>query len=270
MNPLSNDLNVMRQTLLFGGLQNVEFNINHKNKNIHFFEFGNCYALNEEKKDGADAISAYKEEYRLGLWLSGNKIENNWAHTDEKMSVYELKAHVDNILIRLGLNVKKLVCTSFSNDIFASGMKIVSPAGKYLGEYGILNRKILKMMDIDNEVYFAELSWKALMKEVRKLQTTYRDIPKIPAIKRDLALLINNEITFADIQKTAAESESKLLKNVALFDVYEGKNLPEGKKSYAISFYLQDEEKTLNDRQIDDIMQKIQKNLENKLGASLR
>ena len=270
MNPLSSDLNVMRQTLLFGGLQNVEFNINHKNKNIHFFEFGNCYALNEEKKDETDIISAYKEEYRLGLWLSGNKIENNWAHADEKTSVYELKAYVDNILIRLGLNIEKLVFTCFANDIFASGIQIVSPPNRILGEYGIVNSKILKMMDIDSEVYFAELSWDLLMKSVHKSQIIYRDIPKIPAIKRDLALLISNKVEFADIKKVAMESGSKLLKNVILFDVYEGKSLPAGKKSYAVSFYLQDEEKTLNDKQIDGIMQRIRKNLEDKLGASLR
>jgi phenylalanyl-tRNA synthetase beta chain len=270
INPLSNDLNVMRQTLLFGGLQSVEFNIKHKNKNIHFFEFGNCYSLNEEKKDGANTVSAYREDYRLGLWISGNKIENNWAHPDEKTSVYELKAYIENILTRLGLNIEKLVCTSFSNDIFASGVKIVSPTGRTLGEYGIVNHRILKMMDIDSEVYFAELSWGALMKEVRKLQTKYRDISRVPEIKRDLALLVNRETTFADIRKTALESEGKLLKNIVLFDVYEGKKLPEGKKSYAVSFHIQDEEKTLNDKQIDGIMQKIQKNLEEKLGASLR
>ncbi|MDR2384355.1 MAG: phenylalanine--tRNA ligase subunit beta [Tannerella sp.] len=270
MNPLSNDLNVMRQTLLFGGLQNVEFNIKHKNKNIHFFEFGNCYTLNKEKKDEATAVSAYREDYKLGLWISGNKIENNWMHVNEKTSIYELKAYVENILIRLGLNIEKLVYTDFSNDIFVSGMKIALPTGRNLGEYGIINRKILKMMDIDNEVYFAELSWNALMKDVFKLWIKYRDIPKIPEIKRDLALLINNEVKFADIKKTALESESKLLKNIVLFDVYEGKNLPEGKKSYAVSFYIQDEEKTLNDKQIDNIMQKIQKNLRDKLGASIR
>jgi phenylalanyl-tRNA synthetase beta chain len=270
INPLSSDLNVMRQTLLFGGLQNVEFNIKHKNKNIHFFEFGNCYALNEEKRNEADIVSAYREDYRLGLWISGNKTENIWAHADEKTSVYELKAHVENIFARLGMNLEKLVCPDFSGDIFVSGVKIVSPAGKNLGEYGIINPKILKMMDIDNEVYYAELSWSALMKYIRKSQVTCKDISKIPAIKRDLALLIDTGVKFADIKKIALESESKLLKNVILFDVYEGNNLPQDKKSYAVSFYLQDEEKTLNDRQIDGIMQKIQKNLEEKLGASRR
>jgi phenylalanyl-tRNA synthetase beta chain len=270
VNPLSNDLNVMRQTLLFGGLQNVEFNIKHKNKNIHFFEFGNCYALNEEKKAGTDIISAYREDYKLGLWISGNKTENIWAHADEKTSIYELKAFVENILIRLGVNIEKLVYTPLSNDIFASGMKITSPAGKNLGEYGIVNHRILKMMDIDNEVFFAELSWSTIIKNTRNARVTYKDIPKIPEIKRDLALLINADVKFADIKKTALESESKLLKNVVLFDVYEEKNLPAGKKSYAVSFYLQDENKTLNDMQIESIMQKIQKNLEDKLGASLR
>jgi phenylalanyl-tRNA synthetase beta chain len=270
LNPLSNELNCMRQTLLFGGLQNVAFNINHKNKNIRFFEFGNCYSLNPDKQDDSDIVSAYKEEYKLGLWISGNNVENNWGHADEKTSIYVLKAHTENILARLGLNVEKLVCTTFSDDIFSSGIKIVSPSGRYLGDYGIVNRKFLKMMDIDNEVYFTELSWSAIIKEVRKLGVTYKDIPKIPEIKRDLALLINNDVKFADIKSVSFESERKLLKNIVLFDVYEGNNLPAGKKSYAVSFYLQDEENTLNDKQIDSVMSKIQKNLEEKLGAKLR
>jgi phenylalanyl-tRNA synthetase beta chain len=270
INPLSNDLNVMRQTLLFGGLQSVAFNIKHKNRNIHFFEFGNCYALDEEKKTGTNPISAYREDCRLGLWISGNKTENNWAHPDEKTSVYELKGYVENVLIRLGLNIGKCAFSGFSSDIYSSGMKIISPSGRNLGEYGTVNRAALKMMDIDSEVYFAELYWDALMKEVRKLQIKYRDISRIPEIRRDLALLVNREVKFADIKEMALESESKLLKNVVLFDVYEGKNMPEGKKSYAVSFYIQDEEKTLNDRQIDGIMSKIQQTLTDKLGASLR
>jgi phenylalanyl-tRNA synthetase beta chain len=269
-NPLSADLNAMRQTLLFGGLQNVEFNIKHKRKNIHFFEFGNCYTCNEGNRKEGESLSVYKEEYRLGLWISGNRVENSWAHPDEKSSVYELKAHIDNIMLRLGIAVEKLIREHSDNDIYSSGMTIVTPSGRTLGTYGIVGRKILKTMDIENEVFYAELSWDALIKETKKRRTTFEDIPKFPDVKRDLALLIDKNVTFADIKKIASDSERKLLKDVILFDVYEGKNLMPGKKSYAVSFYLQDKEKTLNDKQIDTIMSAIQKNLEEKLGAQLR
>ncbi|MDR1524648.1 MAG: phenylalanine--tRNA ligase subunit beta [Tannerella sp.] len=269
-NPLSTDLNAMRQTLLFGGLQSVEFNIKHRHKNIRFFEFGNCYTCNEDKRKEGEPLSVYKEEYRLGLWLSGNRVENNWAHPDEKSSVYELKAHVENIMLRLGVQVEKLIFDHSDNDIYSSGITIVSPSGRTLGTYGVLHRNLLKTMDIENEVYFAEFSWDALTKETKKHRVTFEDIPKFPDVKRDLALLIDRSVTFADIKKIALESERRLLKEVVLFDVYEGRNLLPGKKSYAVSFYLQDKEKTLNDKQIDAIMSNIQKNLEEKLGAQLR
>ncbi|MDR1097950.1 MAG: phenylalanine--tRNA ligase subunit beta [Tannerella sp.] len=270
INPLSADLNAMRQTLLFGGLQSAAFNIKHKNRNIHFFEFGNCYTRKEEDKKEENALSEYREEYRLGLWISGNRVENNWAHPDEKTSVYELKAHIENILLRLGVNREKITWESFSNDIYSSGISITSPSGRTLGTFGIIEHSILKMMDIENEVYFAELSWSALMKESKKLRITFEEIPRFPEVKRDLSLLIDKHIPFADIRKIALESERKFLKEVTLFDVYEGKKLIPGKKSYAVSFYLQDKEKTLNDKQIDAIMSKIHKNLEEKLGAQLR
>jgi phenylalanyl-tRNA synthetase beta chain len=271
MNSLSADLNAMRQTLLFGGLQSVAFNIKRKNKNIRFFEFGNCHTCKEEDKKEGDALSVYREDYRLGLWISGNRTENNWAHPDEKISVYELKAHIENILLRLGMDLEKLIWESFSNDIYSSGISIVAPSGRTLGTFGIVGRQLLKMMDIENEVYFAELSWSTLMKEVKKLRVIIsEEISKFPEVKRDLALLIDKNITFADIKKIVRDCERKLLKDVVLFDVYEGKNLIPNKKSYAVSFYLQDKEKTLNDKQIDAIMSKIRKNLEEKLGAQLR
>lgn len=270
MNPLSADLNAMRQTLLFGGLQSAAFNIKRKNRDIYFFEFGNCYTSKEGDKKEDDTLSEYKEEYRLGLWISGNRVENNWAHPDEKTSVYELKAHIENILLRLGVNMEKVVWKSFSNDIYSSGISITSPSGHTFGTFGVVEHSLLKMMDIENDVYFAELSWNALMKETGKLRITFEDIPRFPEVKRDLALLVDKNIAFADIKKIALDSERKLLKEVILFDVYEGKNLVSGKKSYAVSFYLQDKEKTLNDKQIDSVMSKIHKNLEEKLGAQLR
>ena len=270
MNPLSADLNVMRQTLLFGGLESAEHNMKRRRGNIRFYEFGNCYQYDETKKKEGETLAGFSEDYRLGIWLAGNRVENSWAHPNEKTTVYELKAYVENVLSRLGLNLGKLVFGVLTDDIYSAGLSITTQSGRRLGSLGIVSKKILKAMDIDVEVYFAELSWTALMKETRKNKVTYTEISKFPAVKRDLALLLDKSVAFADIEKIAGESERKLLKSVTLFDVYEGKNLPAGKKSYAVSFYLQDDNKTLNDKQIDAIMKKIQTNLEQKLGAQLR
>ncbi|MDO4756244.1 MAG: phenylalanine--tRNA ligase subunit beta [Parabacteroides sp.] len=270
MNPLSADLNCMRQSLLFGGLESIEHNAKRKNGNIRFFEFGNCYDYNAENKKEDETLAQFAEDYRLALWVTGNRVENSWAHPNEKSTVYELKAYVENILVRLGVNMQNVIFGNLSNDIYAAGLSITTRAGRQLGTMGIVSPKICKAMDIDTEVYYAELSWTLLMKETKKSKVTFSEISKFPAVKRDLALLLDKSVKFADVMKIANESERKLLKEVSLFDVYEGKNLPAGKKSYAVSFFLQDEGKTLNDKQIDAIMKKIQTNLEQKLGAQLR
>ena len=270
MNPLSADLNCMRQTLLFGGLESVEHNAKRKNGNIRFFEFGNCYDYNIDHKKEGETLAKFSEDYRLGLWVSGSRVDNNWAHPNEKSSVYELKAYVENILVRLGVNLQKVIFGNLANDLYSAGLSITTSSGRQLGTMGIVSPKICKELDIETDVYYAELSWTLLMKEIKKSKVTFSEISKFPAVKRDLALLLEKNVQFAEIEKIATESERKLLKDVALFDVYEGKNLPAGKKSYAVSFYLQDEGKTLNDKQIDAIMKKIQTNLEQKLGAQLR
>lgn len=270
MNPLSADLNCMRQSLLFGGLESIEHNMKRKQSLIRFYEFGNCYDYNVESKKEGEALAEFGEDYRLAIWLAGNRVENSWAHPNEKSSVFELKAIVENILVRLGVDMKRIVMGKLNNDIYSAGLTIRSGAGRQLGTLGIVSKKICKRLDVDAEVYYAELSWTALMKETKKAAVTFSEISKFPAVKRDLALLIDKNVQFADIEKIAKESDRKLLKEISLFDVYEGKNLPAGKKSYAVSFYLQDENKTLNDKQIDAIMKKIQTNLEQKLGAQLR
>ena len=270
MNPLSADLNGMRQTLLFGGLESIEHNAKRKNGNIRFFEFGNCYDYNIDNKKEGETLAEFTEDYRLGLWVSGSRVDNSWAHPNEKSSVYELKAYVENILVRLGVNLQKVIFGNLSNDIYAAGLSITTASGRQLGTMGIVSPKICKELDIDTEVYYAELSLTLLMKETKKSKVTFSEISKFPAVKRDLALLLDKKVQFAEVEKIATDSDRKLLKGVELFDVYEGKNLPAGKKSYAVSFYLQDEGKTLNDKQIDAIMKKIQTNLEQKLGAQLR
>ena len=270
LNPLSADLNAMRQTLLFGGLESISHNANRKNADLKFFEFGNCYHFNEEKKNSEKVLAAYSEDYHLGLWVTGKRVTNSWAHPDENSSVYELKAYVENVFARLGLHMHDLVVGNLTDDIYAAGLSVQTRGGKRLATFGIVTKKLLKAFDIDNEVYYADFNWKELLKAIRNVKVSYTEISKFPAVKRDLALLLDKKVQFAEIEKIAYETEKKLLKEVSLFDVYEGKNLEAGKKSYAVSFLLQDENATLNDKQIDKIMSKLVKNLEDKLGAKLR
>lgn len=271
INPLSTDLSVMRQTLLYGGLESIAYNRNRKNPNIRFYEFGNCYFYDLSKKTEGDNLKEYKEEFHLGLWLSGDSVNNNWLTNEKESSVYQLKAYVENILQRLGISSEKYIYSQFSDEIFKAGVAIKARnKEQVLGNFGIVHKKILKALDINSEVYYAELNWDLLMKEIKKHTITYSEISKFPAVSRDLALLLDKKVLFADIEAIARKSERKLLKSVKLFDVYEGKNLPEGKKSYAVNFILQDDEKTLNDKQIEAIMNKIQSTLEKELGAQLR
>lgn len=270
MNPLSNDLNVMRASLLFGGLECIQHNANRKNADLRFFEFGNCYHFNAEKKNPEKVLAAYSEELHLGLWLTGKYISNSWAHPDMNSSVYELKAYVLNIFSRLGVNLGAMVFGNLSDDIYSVAISIHTRGGKLVATFGVLSKKLQKAFDIDNEVYYADINWKELMKAIKGKKVTYTEISKFPAVKRDLALLIDKKVQFAEIEKIAYETDKKLLKSVELFDVYEGKNLEAGKKSYAVSFVLQDENATLNDKQIDKLMQKLIANLQNKLDAKLR
>ena len=270
MNPLSADLNSMRQTLLFGGLESIAHNANRKNADLKFFEFGNCYYFDADKKNPEKTLATYAEDYHLGLWVTGKKVSNSWIHADENSSVYELKAYVENILKRLGLDLRNLVVGNLTDDIFAAALTVHTRGGKRLATFGVVTKKLLKAFDIDNEVYYADLNWKELMRAIRSVKVSFKEISKFPAVKRDLALLLDKNIQFAEIEKIAYETEKKLLKELELFDVYEGKNLEAGKKSYAVSFLLQDEIQTLNDKMIDKIMSKLVKNLEDKLGAKLR
>ena len=270
MNPLSSDLGVMRQTLLFGGLESVCRNVNHKMPNLRFFEFGNCYHFSPEKKNDEDPIKAYTEEMHLGMWLTGKRVEGSWAHADEQSSFYELKAYVMNIFTRLGVNPGIVVAEKSDNNVFGKALALKARSGKVLCEMGTVSHKLLKKMDIDQDVFYADINWNNLMRAIKKNETLYHDISKFPSVSRDLALLIDKSVEFEQIEQIARQTEKKLLKSVELFDVYEGKNLPEGKKSYAVNFILQDETKTLNDKQIEAIMTKLINNLKQKLGAELR
>ncbi len=280
MNPLSADLGVMRQSLLFGGLESIVRNANRKNANLRFFEFGNCYYFNAERdaeenqklaqgEDGSP-IKAYTQEMHLGLWITGKRVEGSWIHADEEATFYELKAYVQNILRRIGVPQGMVVMEKNDSDAFDKALTLKNRGGKVFVEMGIVARKVQKQFDIDNTVFYADLNWDALMKATKKSEVLFTELSKFPSVSRDLALLIDKNIEFAQIEQIARQTEKKLLKSVELFDVYEGKNLPEGKKSYAVNFILQDEQKTLNDKQIDAIMNKLIANLKQQLNAELR
>ena len=270
LNPLSNDLCVMRQTLLFGGLESLARNINRRRPNLRMYEFGNCYSYNAEASTEKSITAPYSEEKHLGLWLTGNRVTGNWAHPDEKSSVYELKAYVENIFARIGVPAKDITMTQISNGIYSAALQITNRAGKLLAMVGILSKKVAKKFDIDIEVYYAELNWDNLMRYALRNKVTYTELPKFQAVKRDLALLVDESVAFADIERVAYETERKLLKEVTLFDVYEGDKLPAGKKSYAVSFLLQDSEKTLNDKQIDNVMTRMIAAMAKQFDAQLR
>ena len=278
MNPLSQDLGVMRQTLLFGGLESIQRNANRKNADLKFYEFGNCYHYNAQKitdrqaKDPHwvyDPLYAYSEEPHLALWITGNKTPQSWVQKEEKTSFYQLHAYVANVLRRMGVQLFKLAPMA-ANELFDDGLTILTPNGKQIGVMAIVAKKQLKAFDIDNPVYYADLDWNMLLRLNKQYKPVINDLPKFPEVKRDFALLVDKSVTFADLAQAAYATEKKLLKAVNLFDVYEGKNLEAGKKSYALSFILQDAENTLKDKQIEAIMAKLQKTFEEKFGAKLR
>ena len=274
MNPLSQDLGVMRQTLLFGGLESIARNANRKNADLKFYEFGNCYhykanpAAREHNPE--NSLVEYSEEPHMALWITGNKAAQTWVRKEEKTTFYQLRAYVNNILVRLGVDLSKTTVERLENELFSDGLVLKATNGKALGFIGIVNRKQLKAFDIDQEVYYADLDWNQLLKQNKQYKAVISDLPKYPEVKRDFALLVDKSVEFADLARAAFATEKKLLKNVYLFDVYEGKNLEAGKKSYALSFILQDAENTLKDTQIENIMNRMKATFEEKFHATLR
>lgn len=271
LNPLSNDLNVMRQTLLFGGLESLAHNINRKASDLMMYEFGNTYFFNPDVQSTDDApLAPYKESTSLALWITGASRQGNWARPQEQSTFYDLKAIVLNIIARLGISQREIQLTAGDGEIYSASLNIVTRTGKTFGSMGIVSKTMLKMTDIKQEVFYAELNWDALMRLALKKKVSYTPLPKTQPVKRDLALLIDKSVTMEQIEAVVRESERRLLKDVTLFDVYEGKNLPEGKKSYAIAITIQDGEKTLQDKQIEAVMSKIITNLQKRLNVSLR
>lgn len=274
MNPLSQDLGVMRQTLLFGGLESIARNVNRKNSDLRLYEFGNCYHYKSNpaalEHNPTNPLIEYTEEPHLGIWLTGNKTMSSWVTKEEKSSFYQLRAFVNNIFIRLGVDLAKTKMEPLHSELYDNGLIIYAPNGKQIATIGIVAYTIRKQFDIDQEVFYADLDWNQLMRQNKQYKAVINDLPKYPEVKRDFALLVDKSVQFADLARAAFETEKKLLKHVYLFDVYEGKNLEAGKKSYALSFILQDENNTLKDSQIENIMTRLQKTFEEKFNATLR
>jgi phenylalanyl-tRNA synthetase beta chain len=258
LNPLSQDLGVMRQSLLFNGLEALVYNINRRKGNLKLFEFGKTYHnFNDERE----------EHKHLALFISGNRTDDTWKITTNQSDFYFTKGIVIGLLQRLGISGYKESATK--NDVLSEGLSM--GLGKInLVEFGIVKKSILKAFDITQDVLFVDVNWDNVLQVVSKNTIQFTDIPKYPEVRRDFALLLDEHITFESISIIAKKTEKQLLKDVNLFDVYQGKNLPKGKKSYAVSFTLQDERKTLTDKQIDKIMSKLQANFEKELGAELR
>ncbi len=273
LNPLSQDLAVMRRTLLYGGLESIEHNVNRKSKDLAMYEFGNVYFYDGSRESTVEApLRPFSQGARLALWLTGDSRVASWQAPALEASFYDLRAYVDNILRHLGFDVARDIVYAVAepSKLFAAAMNVATRKGKDLGILGIVSRAACGKCDLKVPVFFAELDWDALTNAAQKLGITYYDLPKTQAVKRDLALLIDTSVTMADIEKVVKDSEKKILRDVTLFDVYEGDKLPEGKKSYAITLTLRDDEKTLQDKYIDNVMNRIIANLRNRLGAELR
>lgn len=269
LNPLSQDLNAMRQTLLFGGLEAVNRNSNYQNHDIKLFEFGNTY-FKRNDKTSENPLDKYEEEQHLSLFITGNQEQENWNVPVTKTSFFVLKAYVENILIKLGFNIEKLKVESLSTDLIEEGLVYQRGDGKTVVEMGFVSPVLLKRFEVDAVVFFANFNWDFVLEQIGKHKVTYEGLPKFPAVRRDLALLVDEAVTFSQLKAIALKTERKLLRAVDIFDVYKGDKLPAGKKSYALSFILRDDEKTLNEKQIDQTMQRFIGTFEKEVGAQLR
>lgn len=271
LNSLSGDLSVMRQTLLFGGLESLAHNINRRFPDLKFYEFGNVYTFNPEKPSTKDhPLAPYSERMELALWITGRWSKQSWNAGSIEATVYEMRGVVESLLTRMGINAGNLKALQSEDEIFAAKLVLQTRSGAVVAEMGPVRKKLLKMLDIEQPVIYCNIDWKTVYNQARKNVVTFSDLPKTQAVDRDLALLVDKGVKFADIEETVRKSGGKMLREVRLFDVYEGDKLPAGKKSYAISLSLQDNDKTLNDKQIDAIMSKIVKELEKQTGSQLR
>ncbi|MBP3547535.1 MAG: phenylalanine--tRNA ligase subunit beta [Alistipes sp.] len=269
LNPLSQDLNVMRQTLMFNALEAVELNVNRRNANLRMFEVGNCYAFAEEKASEENTLAKYEENYRIGITVTGLDSQLSWNVKAEQSSFFTLRAMVERLLKRFGIDIYTLQSESLTSDLYADAI-VFKQGPKEVLRMGVVSPVVRKKFDIKQEVYFAEIDFDQLVKMTKKSKIQFKELSKFPEVKRDLALLVNKSVSFSELRAIAFATEKKLLKSVSLFDVYEGDKLPEGKKSYALSFILEDRNQTLTDKQIERTMANLQTQLEQKAGAEVR
>jgi phenylalanyl-tRNA synthetase beta chain len=268
LNPLSNELNVMRQTLLFGGLEAIARNINRKNPDLKFYETGNCYSYKETQSP--NPLNAYRENSQIALFMTGNNRSLSWNQKAEPSNFFTMKSLLEKLLQRFGVNMANLKAGDAPEDIFADGLSLGLPKGKDVLTFGSIAKNILKMLDIEQDVFFAEINLQAITGFAGQDKTVYRELARFPEVRRDLALVIDKNVSFSVLRDIALRTERKLLKNIGLFDIYEGDKLPAGKKQYALSFIIQDEEKTLTDKYIEQIMQNLVSAFGKETGAVLR
>ncbi len=267
LNPLSQDLNAMRQTLLFGSLEAVIYNSNRKNSDIKLFEFGNTYKL--KTFEGNNPIDKFYEEKHLSIVLSGYHDDEHWKSEKNEADFFHLKAYVELVLMRLGFDIDKIKSSFLNNDIFVEGLS-KSYFNTDLVQLGMVDPKLLKQFDINFNVFYADFNWDNVIDAIKKLKFEFNTLSKHPEVRRDLSLLLDEKVTFAELKQAALKTDKKLMKRVDLFDFYKGDKIEQGKKSYALSFIMQDVDKTLTDKQIDKVMNKIQYIYEKQFGAVLR
>ncbi|MGC8802455.1 MAG: phenylalanine--tRNA ligase subunit beta, partial [Bacteroidales bacterium] len=268
VNPLSSDLNCLRQTLIFGALESIAYNINRKKSNLRFYEFGNCYFLNASSTS-ANPLDKYSEHTRLGLFITGLVEEPNWTTPKTASNIYFLKAYTEQVLAKSGLNFDQLKIAGISHPLFSLAFQYVLD-GKPIGILGIVNKQILQQFDIPQEVFAAELDWEQLLQWKAQSRVQYKELPKYPEVRRDLSMVLDMQVTYQQLEELAKKVEPVLIKKISLFDVYQGDKIEQGKKSYAIAYTLQSEEKTLTDEEIDTVMQKLMNAYEKELGAKIR
>lgn len=269
LNPLSADLSVMRQTLLFNTLEAVQLNVNHRNGDLKLYEFGNCYFYDDAKRNAENHLAPYSETYRLAVAVTGDAVPQSWNARPQAASFFTLRAVAEKLLRRFGIDIYALRTEPLESDLFAEGLSM-SLGNKELLQIGVVSHKLCRRFDLKQEVYFLEMNFDTLVKATKKQKITTKELSKFPEVRRDLALLVDRSVTFAALRDTAFAAERKLLKSVTLFDVYEGDKLPTGKKSYALGFVLEDCERTLDEKTIDKAMSNLTRQFESRCGAQVR
>jgi phenylalanyl-tRNA synthetase beta chain len=269
LNPLSNDFNVMRQTLLFGGLETIAYNQNRKTPDLKLYEFGRIYRKSPGKMASGNSIANYDEHEHLAIWITGKREPESWRTDDSKGDFFDLKAAVHTLLARLGFDAGKILKNKFSDDLFEEGLEYAINH-KTLVKFGSLRKKELKRMDLKTDVMYADFEWESIISVLLENKVSYTEVPKFPEVRRDLALVLDASVNYEDLEKAAYQADRHILKGVSLFDVYQGDKIGPGKKSYALSFILRDDEKTLTDQIIEKTMDRILRALQEKFQAVIR